>query len=119
MIKINLTENQLRVIREALDSFTRAKLGQFMYSLDHLVKTPKGARISYSDLRDAEELLKSIIFPELERNQNYGLLQEEVSDDARISYDIFKVIDIFLRRSDNEFCKTSKTEELPKIEEDN
>lgn len=119
MITVTLTNKQTKVLVDALDAYTRAKVGQFSYSLDHMVKTPKGASISIKTLLEIEKQLIKLFFPELKQNQCYGITNEEVPDEARIAYDIYQVLCEKLPTENiSHMLKTSKTQEPPTVEGD-
>lgn len=125
MITITLTNKQAKVITEALDAYARAKIGQFTYSLDHMVKTPKGVHINRDSLQRIESYLRMLFFPELRDGQSYGITQKEVPDEARIAFDIYQAICYKLPKENNmpemyksDIFKTSKTQQLPVVKGD-
>jgi len=86
MYNLKLSKKQLIVISQALESFARAKTGQFDYALEHV------NFIGFVEARKMSENIKKLYLPELRENETYGIHQKKVSDDARIAYDIHQVI---------------------------
>jgi len=119
---LEINEKQAQVIQDALDSFSRAKLGQINYALEHVANDLKLDRQTQELVH---EYAKSQFFPELEKNEFYGIHSQEISDDARIAYDIIQVIRYALAQKNGVTsgvslyspCKSSTSVDLPKIEE--
>jgi hypothetical protein len=116
---LKLSDKQMEVLCEALESFSRAKLGQFSYALEHVKFT------SHDTNKEIDSFLKEKFFPELKGNTVFGIHSDEVSDDARIAYDIQQVLRNHLAWKDhpeggytvnfNTPMRTSKDEKMPKI----
>lgn len=110
-MKFNLTvnEEQLRIIQDALDVYSRVLIGQFeevgklasMYNVNmldvtnpHNHKPNKKAYTEHNEFEDAVREAKSILG--IERNASFGIHNEFVHENARNSYDIIQVIRNYL-----------------------
>jgi len=123
--KLTVTEKQANVIRKALEIYSRIGLGQFVEILYH----PQWW-LNVNDTekvhKDIDNLIKSVCGFE-NSNMSYGIYSEEVDDTCRVAYDIEQVIRHRISWDNNpeggftvnfgKPMKTSKKEELPKIEE--
>jgi len=97
MYNLKVNKEQLEIIADALDSYSRLKCGQ-LKSISDLFFDKKFDR---NDLDYAMTQTKIILFPELQNSQYLGIYQQETPSDAKISYDVYKIIK-------NEFNKDSK-----------
>jgi len=89
-LKITLNEKQSKLLIDATDLYSRLLSGQ----LDEiLLKTiPMTKKIDRSKARKKIDELKEIIFPELEKGEIYGIYSRDLTDDAKILYDIHQSI---------------------------
>ena len=108
---LELSEEQLKVVGYALDSYKRIGMGQFGY-LD-FVEQEGG----HSLIRDALYAVEKLA------NKHYGIRHGNIDDKFRVAYDIEQVIRHAIYRDNchkfysvdgNEPTKTSK-QDLPKI----
>lgn len=95
-VKIVMDETQARVVSEALELYSRVHLGQ----LDEL---PRVTRRAYIDEKTGQkvdmrtvvyyiECLKNALFPELDKNEYYGIYSDKISDRAKISFDVYQCL---------------------------
>jgi hypothetical protein len=87
---ITVDETQARVIMNALEFYTRMRLGQFDNAIADLFlfrRKWNWEQFNYHALR-----LKNTVFPELSENASYGIYNKEVGEWAQISWDIHQVI---------------------------
>ncbi len=84
---LELSEKQMTIMLSALDLYSRVHLGQY-------TDLPNNNRESQSwptRIEDAN-VIKKILFPDLPPNGYYGIHSDEISDNARISWDLQQVI---------------------------
>lgn len=87
-VLLELNENQAKIVEVALDIYLRLHLCQFdMIRYIHFDKNFDGTIFEY-----AADLMKYSIHPELAKNASYGIYSKEVSDNARIAWDIHQVL---------------------------
>ena len=103
-ITIEITENQLDVIRQACDVYSRVLCGQV-----ECLATDKNIFQRYMDNKccrkatdEALKILKNIVFPELYPNASYGIMQNEAPDDARTACDIHRACEKYFAEQDLE-----------------
>ncbi len=91
MTKLELTENQLKVISEACDILSRLYSGQIkeLNKISH-TQIPEHLLIG----------LKPFMFPELSTNSSYSISSSKINDNARVLYDIHQVIRYYLAWKD-------------------
>jgi len=92
----NLTEEQLDVIKEALNLYARIIVGQFEVIGELFVfrgiTSKKETRFDPQALSESLRCVKKIVYPELNESASYGILCKEIDDSARIGVDIHDVI---------------------------
>ena len=100
---VELSSKQVEVLRRACDMLSRIHSSQFdivfdelLFSAPFMARTKKRLGKDYSyiyqDLRDALGSLKAMLFPELDRNASYGLMSDEIPQDAKTAYDLKTVL---------------------------
>ena len=89
MLEIDST--QASVLINALDLYSRIHIGQFTEILKPFRFSKK---VEIKDVRAAEHMLDAVKFllTGFEYGVSYGIHSEEVSDDARVAYDLQQVI---------------------------
>lgn len=93
MTAVQLSDKHLGVIRNALEAYVRANLGQFRLMLDELFPFNS---VSYEDAADIEGLMKSRIFPELSANGYHGITSDKMPENAKIAAEIMQTIRQYL-----------------------
>lgn len=96
---LELSPEQASVIRNALDSYSRMLMGQLDYALDPIrwqnyELAEKGIAPKadwYEEVVPLLTELKQKLFG-LPSNSNYGIFNTQISEDARVSWDIHQVI---------------------------
>ena len=92
-MKLEITDQQAKIITDALDCYSRMKTGQIDYALDPLRDRIFDKNISMSDVRNKADELKKLIFPEFDSSgMSYGIHSHDISDNARIAFDLIQVI---------------------------
>lgn len=91
---ITLTEDQLFVIREALETYARIHTGQLDIAFDRPLLDMYGVGNPSANLKksikDEINHLKTVMFPDLEENAGYGIYN--VHNNAKIAWDIYMSI---------------------------
>jgi hypothetical protein len=95
--KITMNEVQLKIMADALEFFTRFLSGHMTALPPQLEEYLWKNKISSSDKDAAIKYLKSVIFPELEPNENRGIGSKEIPA-TNISYEMYREILVFLER---------------------
>ena len=99
-IKLEVTEEHLRVMQSALDAYTRLHLGQFDMALDDV--------FFLSDRMDTETLrrLRGIYFKgtDIEHNINssYGIYHKDTHKSAKVSCELYQTIRQYLAVENND-----------------
>lgn len=99
--RVTLTEDQLRIISNCLESESRMLCGQLNHSCIFafrnlsLTKSSEDMNLVNSKLFE----IKSILFPELEQNMSHGLGHQKLPD---LMYDMYKSIRKELKRVQDE-----------------
>lgn len=108
MTTLHLTEEQLRVVQQALDLYTRIGIGQFERIKDH----PTFERHLYNQLMDEDgkadyaryheirlmadtklmEARNLLIQEDLHPQASWGIFNEKADESCRVAYDIVQVI---------------------------
>lgn len=127
---LEISENQARVIRDALEAFARVHLGQFGMAIEFiLLLSPTSDK---TESRDQIRILldkASSIYTGMSSSASFGIYSDEISKDARTAWDIYQVIrhrlsTEYLKEhpnastsgvSFNKPMKTDSEEELPQI----
>jgi len=78
--RMTLSEKQVKVVLHALDLFFRLEMGQVEELKRRLSNRPFDSEVY--------QRIKSLLFPELEMNEYYGIMSPEISDDTRRAADI-------------------------------
>lgn len=100
--KIELSEKQLFVYKEALEFYSRFISGQtntFLYVLD------SKSNINYEDKKKSCNQLKKVLFPELELNASYGIGWSETDirqQESQISYEMYREVYVKFRKEKRE-----------------
>jgi len=108
MTTLHLTEDQLRLVQQALDLYSRVGIGQFDHIkyhptfVQHLSNklTDKNGRIDfirYHEIGDEadEKLMEArniLIQEDLHPNTSWGIFNEKGDESCRVAYDIIQVI---------------------------
>jgi hypothetical protein len=109
MASIRLTEEQLRIIQEALDFYSRVGIGQFNVIKEHptfenqLKKefTDKEGKVDYNryhEVRDNVDLMlvqpRNMLLNDLTlpKNASWGIYNPDVDESCRVAYDLIQVI---------------------------
>lgn len=100
--RIEMSEKQMLVMREALEFYSRFLSGELDAIPDEL--TFKCSREGRADeLRDSLQNLKTILFPELRPNEAYGISAPKTGDYAaerrQISYEMYRQIYVYQTRA--------------------
>jgi len=124
-MKLIINDDQAKIIIEALDTYSRAKCGQIKNALQYAIL--KDHVPTHEEQQIVENFVLTFYFPDLKYNESYGIRSQEVSDNARVAYDILQVIRHNLawkKKPKGGFgvsfdkpLKTSSEIELPTIEE--
>lgn len=102
---LELTEEQLILIHNSLDLYSRVHLGQFeevakvatMYDINMLGDSNTKCKNSIPEHHAFEDLIRnSKVKLGFHRDGSYGIFSPEVHEDARNSYDILQVIRHYL-----------------------
>ena len=125
-ITLTLSRKQAKVIQAALDSYSRLKCGQVAYAIEHLnMDRPTDEWLSRDQVDEIENFVRERAFKDaLSKGHYYGVRSHEVSDKARIAYDLIQTIRYYYRNEDlkntvdnHPPMKTSTTEELPIVKD--
>jgi len=121
--ELKLTEQQARVVVQALDFWSRMFLGQVEEIKWHPAVQGRKSMALDSLLRQ----LKPVIFPELSSHAYFGIHSDKVPDEARQAFDILQVIRHQMWISNgrepryvvdaDEPMRLSENESLPRIKE--
>lgn len=90
---LNISDIQANVIKNACEFYSRVFMGQIKYIADILMNEIDLERIC--KLRQELERLEPLITG-LPPNASWGITSREISEDARISFDILQVIRHYL-----------------------
>lgn len=96
VLKVNRA--QLEAISRSLDIVSRLLAGQFQEFHD-LFRNK--TNIDNEFIEKTLKQLKHEIFPELDEYSSYGIYQEELSEMAKVNYDIYKIIRHFLNQDEH------------------
>lgn len=92
-VKLDMTVAQAEVIIRALDLIGRLHMGQIDEIESVLRKLYKGKMpFPGGDIKRLCDDIRFYAFPELERGSYYGIRSENVSDEARVGYDLIQVL---------------------------
>jgi len=109
MAKLTVTENQLRLIQEALDFYSRVGIGQFDVIKEHPTfeehlknefKNEEG-KIDYNRYHEVRNNVDVMLVqprnmllnsPLLGRNASWGIYNPSVDESCRIAFDLIQVI---------------------------
>jgi hypothetical protein len=95
LYNLTLDEEQLRVLMEALDMYSRLGMGQIDIVLTS-TNNPLIKRIwenkSGDEVKDLSKQIKKLIFPELSDNAYYGIFNNKTPESSKISWDILQVV---------------------------
>lgn len=87
--ELSLTKEQVEVLIQALDLYSRIGIGQFEEILD----VYDFSKISYESRDDVKQhMMSSKVLAGHSMNGNYGIHNEEINDKFRIAYDIQQVV---------------------------
>ncbi len=109
MVTIKCTDKQAILIEIALDSMGRMVSGQLheiITGMDCIkgecfqADLIDGAASGYKLGMHIEECLKPLLFPQLKRNESYGVGQKEIGD-AQIAYEMVKKLQNYRAKKDN------------------
>ena len=109
MATITVTEQQLHLIQEALDFYSRVGIGQFnvikdhptFYGILHKSLTDEEGKMDYEryhEIRDNIDMMlvhpRNLLLndPTLPRNASFGIYNPEVDESCRVAYDLVQVI---------------------------
>lgn len=115
----NLSTNQLRVINEALDLYSRILSGQVEEVGTVVWRKNQGLTSAKGPYNENLLAVKRDLFPGLRDFAAYGIASSETHEDARTAYEVYKVIDYHLRPlasvNQGEILRLTK-EEIPTLE---
>jgi hypothetical protein len=83
---IELSQEHIQPLLQALDTFTRLKMGQFNTVFEVFPE------LSWDDKELIHRLIRQVIFKDMHLNASLGVFSPELSQDAKISFDIYQVI---------------------------
>lgn len=93
-INIEVNENQVYIIREALDFYSRFIMGQFE-QIDRLMINHSDFWRDYDNRERLDSLIKEmrdIIYPELKGYAHWGIFNDRCPQESKIAYDIIQVL---------------------------
>jgi len=91
---LEINEKQARAILKALEFYERLSMGQVNELAHHFI-SPFSDKINDENkyiIEEMSEKIKKEVFPELDSNSSFGIFSKNVSDDAKIMYDIQQVL---------------------------
>jgi len=95
----NITEQQLRVISEALDLYSRVLTGQ-LNEVPNVLRKKLALynqnEQSRDDINQAISTIKRYMFPNIHPYVAYSIGSPDTNIDAKRAYEIYKVIDIYM-----------------------
>lgn len=99
MNTVKLTDNHLKVINKALETYYRLKSGQVSIALD----TAYDYAINYDDALDIEYRVRQILpkYKNMHPNASFGVGNKEIGD-ANIAYEIKKTFEEYLAVTNND-----------------
>ena len=88
-IVIECTPDQALLIEESLEAVSRFCMGQ----IDHFLNYIEIIRHKWFSLEKfkVEEIIKPVLFPELQKNESYGVGNKAIGD-AQILYEMLKIL---------------------------
>jgi len=97
----NLSQKQLNIIAEALESLSRNLAGQFDNGVLESFKFKRSypavnPKANWDKLRELTDNIKKEIFPQLNANASFGIGHPELHDDSNISYELYRIINKYL-----------------------
>jgi hypothetical protein len=84
-MKIELNDEHVAVIKKALESFSRFRMGQFKYGIEEAMMDKEWKDNRHDVLEETEKNLKDQFFPELSSGSHYGIGRDKEGD---IAYEI-------------------------------
>lgn len=90
-VKIEMTEEQARVVEQALDLYSRLGSGQWEVLVEFLHRHFQFNGHTTADVRDYAHRIKRLLW-DLPSNGNLGIMNRETPSECRESYDILQVI---------------------------
>ena len=94
MYNIKVDEEQMKVIADALDIYSRLKCGQIKMISDLFFEKDFDMQaLDYCALQ-----MKIILFPELEENSYYGIYGDKTPEECKVAYDIYKMAMFHLQK---------------------
>lgn len=79
--EMELNDQQMRVIIDAIELYSRLHIGQFTD-----LPTSDNKRITFEEA----EQIKNIVFPELSRGASYSITSNDIKDSGNISWDLYQ-----------------------------
>jgi hypothetical protein len=89
--KIELNENQLRVIEQALETFSRMGSKQYDIACDAIQTHDEFGCLSYDQKQKIRKFIREIEGSDLAENESYGIGQKIIDDKYRVAYDMIQV----------------------------
>lgn len=86
--KIEVNEEQLRIILNALEGYTRAGTEQY----DIMIEALTGYKYSYDTNKAINTAIRSLVGCELDPNASWGIHNEQIGDNYRVAYDMIQVL---------------------------
>lgn len=86
--KLELSETQLRIIKESLNFAYRMKLGQMEQLIT--VRNPEGVQESLTILRGR---MKRLMFPELREMDSHGIYEEDTPPECKMAFNMVEVME--------------------------
>lgn len=93
-IKIECNKRQLGVIQEALDIYSRVKMGQFK-EICRLWEHDTKIYERYKDVQKIEDKImeiRDLVYPELRDYAHFGIYNDKCPEDSKIAYDLIQVM---------------------------
>ena len=125
-VTVELTEEQARVVANALDLYARIWTGQIEEPFSQLRLSGRFPTPDREVTDSALRILKKAFFPELSYYASYGILSPEAGENAHIAWDIYQAIRYKLAWKKypegghtvdfHKPMKASTTQKLPEVE---
>ena len=96
---IEVNKEQLRVVADSLDLYSRLKCGR-LDMLEYLFINKKFDRESVDYVI---QQLKILLFPDLLNNESYGIYSDKTPRESKVGYGIYKNIQYELHKNDKEW----------------
>ena len=111
MNKLELTDEQLKLISKALDMYSRLSMGQFKYVTDDVTVQDKVWNMFPEERNEFENIMLRAgeLMTGRPKHGSYGIYNKEVNDDARLAGHIHQAIRHEFWKRDTNVNKNSST----------